>query len=1442
MRADLSRGHRPDDKRGQRYRRVLTQQGRLWLDSDVAASVDATDRLLRHIAKDVGCPAGSPDTGFLTSPGRPFAWFDSVDHVSGLPAQGALFRAYRDYAVKYLERFPSLYLDARAATQNLTIRARHSFQVANVGKLRLWVKLAPGASPLAVTVNGENVPAPAPVTGNFGFDAYDYDLAAANVSPQTYSEIVVGFSAIGASNEAWIGFMEAFEPAQLNPKFWVTDGRYYVDGLEVEWGADESSATFLKPYAPLAAGTRFVAYLEAWERVVTHVEDPGLRDSALAGLDTTVRTRPVGQVKLATLQGAAPPLGELVGVVERAVHAVDLGGGRLDGTPAAAPPNPDPCAIPAQGGYNADENRLYRFEVHVGGNLATASIKWSRNNGSELYGVLAVTDPAQGLVNLQATPGTAPPMRLVENDLVEIVTEDIDLGDDQRATVILGASPSVVPARRRVGRLCLVKTTNADDVVQLCDFTTKAPIDFTAVNAPPQPVRLRKWDGLIQSTAAPSVHTIEDGLDVELSGSDFRALDYWQFEARRLGNNAASPWQIERHGPERLLAPLALFQVGANGTVPVELQHWFDDRFRPICELRADDIWYDGAKSETDADTVQEAIDELYVLVEKGGGCCDFTLTAPTNPAADDTARLQALVDQVEGRGKICLERGVYHLSGKIVVDKKHVTIEGCPEAIILATATSGPVFELVEMAGLSLENVALRATGTFPIISARTTPFASESPQNAITVRLREAWLLHVGTGAIISDGAVQVPAFALNTDSPWQVAAPTTDNLLRVHAEDSVLCGDAGVVANRSALVELVNTAVSAKRLGLMSSWSWGARFVLTDARVTCDFIESSRQVLLGADAEDLVSVASTLLEASIGFVQGSVALAAQGITVEVVRSRVGGDAGILGDCTILADDSAISGNAASAVFASNLALTATETSFFSQGIAIHGLTPNQLALTRCQFLARVGVALGIGADEQSIYSMFADEIRVTGCRFELTGSNQDRPAGGVLIGGYPMDLMKPPTPLPVNVLGIEIVDNLFAFSIVRERSFGISVAIRHFEETDPRRTAKHRIEGNTILGFAEFGVCARGKNFRIVNNDLPVTAGTPAKPLKQLAAVALYGGANSVITDNTVRLRGTQATKDVIGVFLFGSVEESGPGIVVRNNAVALAPENQSLARPLVVGAPAGAPPYDRLVVENNELEGSEVLLVRTTNATVRANRFSVDRVRMPAAVSGTFQENRVRRGDNGRVDLVELSGSWLVDHNECVTLYVVPNAHWMFVLDDTLTTFPLMTMAMLEASARPSSDTVERNLRGAFRGLRDTGAPAGLDLEPGEDDAVRAGVLARDLAIEVGEILDELVEEVALLRVWREVAYRAHVADNVVSGSLVVGNPPQPGPFEGGPVAPNGSSWVQVLGNQVGDTLSVNQYTHLIVAHNMAGNLLPAPLGGTTSTVVAHNHNA
>ena len=78
MEGNFSRGHRPDSKRGRRVRRVLIQQGAALLDSDLAAMTDATDRLLREGLTHAACRAGSPDLGFLVTPGRVLALFDPV--------------------------------------------------------------------------------------------------------------------------------------------------------------------------------------------------------------------------------------------------------------------------------------------------------------------------------------------------------------------------------------------------------------------------------------------------------------------------------------------------------------------------------------------------------------------------------------------------------------------------------------------------------------------------------------------------------------------------------------------------------------------------------------------------------------------------------------------------------------------------------------------------------------------------------------------------------------------------------------------------------------------------------------------------------------------------------------------------------------------------------------------------------------------------------------------------------------------------------------------------------------------------------------------------------------------------------------------------------------------------------------------------------------------
>ncbi len=1254
MRADLSRGHRPDEKREQRYRRVLTQQGRLWLDSDVAASVDATDRLIRHVARDVGCPAGSPDEGYLASPGCAFAWFDSIDHVSGITALP--FRAFRDYAKKYMERFASLYLDARGGAGQVTIRGRSVFDVAENGILRLWMSVAAGGTVPTMTIGATVIGPPAQTAGNFGFDAYDFDIAAAGVGP-TYEEIILDLGA-GASNEVWVGFIEARNQAALSPLFWTTAGSYYIDGLEVERTreeAEEDSST-LPDHAPLVAATRFVTYLEGWERLVTHVEEAGLRDIALGGLDSTVRTRPMGQVKVAVVPATALTLDELIVALKDAFSRINLGAGELTVVPAVSPPDPDPCAIPVEGGYNADENRLYRFEIHLPGDLGTTRVKWSRNNGSELYGS-TVTEAALGLVEVTTTPGTAPPMQLLENDIVELIDEDIDLFDAARATFDLASiEPSVSPAQRRVGRLCFVKVTDEDRVYQLFDLDTQAQIDFTAVGAPPPPARLRKWDGVIVSTSpAPSEHTIEDGLDLTLEGSDFRAGDYWQFEARRSGGNAMSPWQVERHGPERLLAPLALFRIGAIGTDPVELEHWFDDRFRPICELRADDIYYDGDKSDTDADTVQEAIDELYVLVKEKGGCCDFTLKPLQNPG-DDSVRIQTIIDGAAPKKKICLARGIYRLQKPLFIDKKDVTIEGCPEAIIEGLIPDGPMFQLVEKARLTLENLVIRGIGSSPIIELKARPTAG-SPKNDLGIHIRRSKLVQVAGGDVIRDEGTALPTYALDTDAVVSPPpAANSDNILDLDVEHSLLAGRFAVLVHQARQCRFRDSLTRVSRAGVATVAELGksgSSVRLERSLLSCSLDPASLAALAAATSSSLEEAIAAEVVFGTGAIVGSVGVAGYLATLEVQDSQVLADCSVaLRSGALISAASSFSARRAQAVWMERGVVRANQTSFVGdEKAAVHLIRPSEMLFDGCTFSAPIGIITYVSTDLKTPVDTDAPlRIDIHRSRLRVQRASNLPLTGGILIGAGTrpaLDALDPSS--SSGAAQIVVSENLIELRSARNGfTFGVLVNL-----TAPAVLHPVQILHNTIQGETHTGITVVRCGARIESNELDLEL-IPETGLL-LCGIAVFDGEGHVLSANSVVARCTDEDLKPIGILVVGFGKPSRTN--VRSNQV----RDRSTPTTLFPLLAAGLPRLIGLDVENNDLQGHEVWLDETRDVVVRGNRFDTARTIFSTTENLTLHDNVTDGPDEvGDVIVSPLSGVGRIAHNQCGRLRVRPGA--------------------------------------------------------------------------------------------------------------------------------------------------------------------------------------
>jgi hypothetical protein len=161
----------------------------------------------------------------------------------------------------------------------------------------------------------------------------------------------------------------------------------------------------------LEAGKSYLVYLDVWERHVTHIEAPSIREVALGGPDTTTRAQIVWQVRPLLLEDednteadlreqlkilqqqwkrarasgdeeAVRELSRRIVEIKAALQALENGnascGSRLrallpstnarlqararqDGKPE------DPCTIPPQSRYRGAENQLYRVEIHRAG-------------------------------------------------------------------------------------------------------------------------------------------------------------------------------------------------------------------------------------------------------------------------------------------------------------------------------------------------------------------------------------------------------------------------------------------------------------------------------------------------------------------------------------------------------------------------------------------------------------------------------------------------------------------------------------------------------------------------------------------------------------------------------------------------------------------------------------------------------------------------------------------------------------------------------------------------------------------------------------------------------------------------------------------------------------------------------------------------------------------
>ena len=362
------------------------------------------------------------------------------------------------------------------------------------------------------------------------------------------------------------GFGLSIDAGDTPASLLLAPGRCYVDGILCE--TDGCGYLGQPHYIPPAASNdapgdplrewlespdgqnKFWVYLDVWERHVTAIEHPWLREVALGGPDTCSRAQVIWQVKslaeaeikgrlrkrldtveqrlkehpddadlqrlqarlttaLATMDKPDADAHELCPVPPLALerdHLPELAahldpGQRLD----------DPCVMSPESGYRGSENHLYRVEVHRGSTAgAQATFKWSRDNGSVLTTWTAATGTNVGVGN---TRGFQP------GQWVELSHDEDDL---------LG----------RPGALYKVLGIEDDHLI----------VDGTPAWTGMPGAKARRWDQIERgdvrlvegavpvpeaSAGDPAWIDLEDGIQIRFApGREYRSGDYWMFAAR----------------------------------------------------------------------------------------------------------------------------------------------------------------------------------------------------------------------------------------------------------------------------------------------------------------------------------------------------------------------------------------------------------------------------------------------------------------------------------------------------------------------------------------------------------------------------------------------------------------------------------------------------------------------------------------------------------------------------------------------------------------------------------------------------------------------------------------------------------------------------------------------------------------------------------------------
>lgn len=481
----------------------------------------------------------------------------------------------------------------------------------------------------------------------------------------------------------------------------ISKGRYYVGGLLVENEATcRLTAQPDLPSAPpiTSIGTHFV-YLDVWQRHLTALEDPSIRETALGGPDTAARVKTVWQLKVIKTGKSTckEALAELAGPSQAALLARE--------TPAQT--STDPCLVPAGSGYKGLENQLYRVEIHSSGppaalpvptgaieiTLGAAPNEVTLASGTILAGqyvevfspavpgrtsaLLVCASAGTSLTLSGAVPlfpaGSKLYVRAVQTvfkwsrdngsvatRIIEIKNKEVtvaDLGRDDVLGFAVGQWVEIFDDRAELIDASselhqIASIDRAARKITLRAAPAKLAATASGVDTTLRP-RLRRWDGTGAVSGSPDptkgFFDLESGIQVQFSGTAFRPHEYWQIPARVAtaeDQTGRIEWPTAKSLPpagihHRYAAIALLTKTDTTLTI-----HDCRDLFPPLTELCS--LFYLGGDGQevlpdlSSPSTLVTLADELRVGVANGehpvpGAYVRFTMLTPGDKLSPGT-------------------------------------------------------------------------------------------------------------------------------------------------------------------------------------------------------------------------------------------------------------------------------------------------------------------------------------------------------------------------------------------------------------------------------------------------------------------------------------------------------------------------------------------------------------------------------------------------------------------------------------------------------------------------------------------------------------------------------------------------------------------------------------------------------------------------------------